>query len=632
MLFKSILIFLVLSFPLIAFATLDYSYPEAPGTSLNITSDSTLGDVVKYFASWAIIAGALIAFIALIHAGILYLTSVGKPEKQKEGKNRIINAALGLAILLGSYLIMITINPQLTVLHVEKTPINYGIVLLNKTGKDDLSSKSVEQIVKEGNGIYLPSKLANLQNYNLWDSKKKFGEFVSISKDVNDKVERVNFRNFGAIIDNLIKDTNNYLAFLPNPGKDHTEPNIKVIFYTKSDFKNEDGGAEYVPHKGKLGKYGEEVGGGGDDRGDPVELETPGKWAWVIELKYNDFESNVDYKDVINDKGKTTPSINVPEEKKDQKVPHPPLSFEVKKLRPGVYLYGENVGEEIYVARQEDFNLSDRKFSNSKKPVNDNLKKIEIKNSKNTDFIVSLHEDQFDSSEPPAGTGFLKIFFTRRDINGTPNDLNDDVGTAFNTPRINITSNDRTYGYVKGVSSVHIAQLDPVNSTCKRVSLCTKIYYGGECLVFHKGERVGLNEDVYIGHTPGASRQIPIYKPIDLPNTEQRVMKYKKDHPGGDVDCYNPSLDPQVYNANCEEKKVKFNDQINSIKIEGNCMVALFQHPITDSRFPGERSQVFFESIPRLDERQTNTCDRWNFFEAVKTQSCASSIAIYPLK
>ena len=68
--------------PVLSFAALnlEYLYPELPGTALTITTNSSLGEVFKYFVSWAIIIGAIIAFISLIIAGIKYLLQL---ENQK---------------------------------------------------------------------------------------------------------------------------------------------------------------------------------------------------------------------------------------------------------------------------------------------------------------------------------------------------------------------------------------------------------------------------------------------------------------------------------------------------------------------------------------------------------------------
>jgi len=65
------------------------------------------------------IAG-IIVFGVLIYGGIRYLTSVGSPSAIADAKDQIFSAFLGLIILLFSYLILNTLNPQLITLIVER--------------------------------------------------------------------------------------------------------------------------------------------------------------------------------------------------------------------------------------------------------------------------------------------------------------------------------------------------------------------------------------------------------------------------------------------------------------------------------------------------------------------------------
>lgn len=97
---------------------LEIAWPTSPmGTTLS--DSSSLVDMVRYFYEWAIAIGGIATFIALLFGGFLYLTSAGDPGKLREAKDRIISAFVGLAILLGSWLILNTLNPELVVL---KTP------------------------------------------------------------------------------------------------------------------------------------------------------------------------------------------------------------------------------------------------------------------------------------------------------------------------------------------------------------------------------------------------------------------------------------------------------------------------------------------------------------------------------
>jgi len=88
-------------------------WPATPG-GFYLTVDSTITDLARYLYEWGIALGGLVAFIALLIAGFAYMTSVGDPGKMKEAMDRIKSAFLGLTLLLGSWLILHTINPDLT--------------------------------------------------------------------------------------------------------------------------------------------------------------------------------------------------------------------------------------------------------------------------------------------------------------------------------------------------------------------------------------------------------------------------------------------------------------------------------------------------------------------------------------
>ena len=60
--------------------------------------------------------GGLLAFAALLIAGFVFATSAGNPGKQKEAKDRILAAFMGVIILLGSFILLRVINPQILLL------------------------------------------------------------------------------------------------------------------------------------------------------------------------------------------------------------------------------------------------------------------------------------------------------------------------------------------------------------------------------------------------------------------------------------------------------------------------------------------------------------------------------------
>ncbi len=74
------------------------------------------GDLAPYIRSGfklAILLGGLLAVVMLILGGISYMVSAVSPDAKSKAKKRIVGALWGLLILLGSYILLNTINPQL---------------------------------------------------------------------------------------------------------------------------------------------------------------------------------------------------------------------------------------------------------------------------------------------------------------------------------------------------------------------------------------------------------------------------------------------------------------------------------------------------------------------------------------
>lgn len=110
----------------IVLAELLTDWPPSPaGTPLTVTS--TVTDLVRYLYEWGIALGGLVAFVVLLIAGFNYLTSVGDPGKMKEAIERIKYALGGLVLLLGSWLILHTINPELTTLKPLEFVLEIGV-------------------------------------------------------------------------------------------------------------------------------------------------------------------------------------------------------------------------------------------------------------------------------------------------------------------------------------------------------------------------------------------------------------------------------------------------------------------------------------------------------------------------
>jgi len=91
---------------------LELDYPEILGNKPT-TIATDLPSYVKYVFDFAIVFAGLIAFGSLIYGGFIYFTSTGDPMKIKSAKEQMTASFTGLLILLSSYLILATINPNL---------------------------------------------------------------------------------------------------------------------------------------------------------------------------------------------------------------------------------------------------------------------------------------------------------------------------------------------------------------------------------------------------------------------------------------------------------------------------------------------------------------------------------------
>lgn len=99
------------------------------------------------FYSWSIGVGVFVAFGVIIFAGFLYVTSAGNSTKVSEAKKWIIAGISGLIILLSSYLLLNTINPELT---------NLESIILTINEKVELVDTKFT-IPKTSGGTFIPS-------------------------------------------------------------------------------------------------------------------------------------------------------------------------------------------------------------------------------------------------------------------------------------------------------------------------------------------------------------------------------------------------------------------------------------------------------------------------------------------
>ncbi len=112
----------------------DVNFP-CPGCERGTTDILTYINNFYRFSLW--IGGAL-ALGMIVAGGIMRIISAGSPDKQREASEMITSSIFGLVLLFGSYLILNTINPEITLLKLPAA--GEEKVKLTKAGGDSLTA------------------------------------------------------------------------------------------------------------------------------------------------------------------------------------------------------------------------------------------------------------------------------------------------------------------------------------------------------------------------------------------------------------------------------------------------------------------------------------------------------------
>ncbi|MBL7142386.1 MAG: hypothetical protein ISS83_01905 [Candidatus Pacebacteria bacterium] len=91
----------------------------AIGSESAINTTPLLPAYVKYIFNFAVVICGFIAFAVLVLGGVRYVASAGNPSTMSDANSQMLSGIMGLVIILGSYLILNTINPQLKTISVE---------------------------------------------------------------------------------------------------------------------------------------------------------------------------------------------------------------------------------------------------------------------------------------------------------------------------------------------------------------------------------------------------------------------------------------------------------------------------------------------------------------------------------
>ncbi|MEK7091590.1 MAG: pilin [Patescibacteria group bacterium] len=113
------IIFLIISFsPLIVLAQSGYTLLEPSVIGMDGVVKISLLDYLQKAFNILITVGVIFAIVSVIYGGAMYILS-GIPGQINKGKGIMKNAFVGLALILSSWLILHTINPNLTTLSLD---------------------------------------------------------------------------------------------------------------------------------------------------------------------------------------------------------------------------------------------------------------------------------------------------------------------------------------------------------------------------------------------------------------------------------------------------------------------------------------------------------------------------------
>ncbi len=103
-----------------------YCYNQAEPVKLGvavggISTVNDIGEYVNAFYKWTLSAGVIVATVIIMVGGVQYMVGKGSGNVQK-AKDRIRHAVIGFVLLLGAYIILATVNPQLVSLEIPTFP------------------------------------------------------------------------------------------------------------------------------------------------------------------------------------------------------------------------------------------------------------------------------------------------------------------------------------------------------------------------------------------------------------------------------------------------------------------------------------------------------------------------------
>ncbi|MCG2689947.1 DUF5675 family protein [Candidatus Parcubacteria bacterium] len=416
--FKKIFFVLLFAICSMLFASkglaLEGDYPKIGALTIEQVSKKAVNPthLMKFASNWVIAAAVLMIFVNIIYAGIAYVLSSGKPNSVLKARTRIKNSFVGLFIVAFSYLILLTLNPQLSIFQLERKSVPVGVLLLSEQGYKDLrDGTDVLDLIQEQEAYPLTHDISD-SSLVLGDlAVQKWvgsGNLIPASPGTSAEAETVNFSTTPLYA----------IAFWGEMGDDS-----RVVFYPKVNFEkiknidgslNEENKLVYFDKRGQVSEKGDLISSKQAQTVNVGGLVVP---VVVVSASLGDgfFKSEVDFKTASLT---TYQSFSAKEKESTETakrfVLHPPLSIALKVYSPGIYLYSLN-NEELYLNQSatdlRDYNFDQQAYSirvqNTKRLLSGSLNKTILGGKY---FAVLFSDFEY--------TGSSKVFFPKIQAEG----------------------------------------------------------------------------------------------------------------------------------------------------------------------------------------------------------------------
>ncbi|MFH1098881.1 MAG: hypothetical protein V1723_03100, partial [Candidatus Uhrbacteria bacterium] len=115
------------------------------GGGVTVIDIPWIGEYIAAIYRWAVPFGAILAVVVIMIAGIMWMTTGGAGEKS-QAQQWIANAVIGLILLVGSYVVLRLINPDLIALRPLRVLIAKRIPLPQATEEDAITGTIAERM------------------------------------------------------------------------------------------------------------------------------------------------------------------------------------------------------------------------------------------------------------------------------------------------------------------------------------------------------------------------------------------------------------------------------------------------------------------------------------------------------